>query len=76
MMDCCDNKNITFKNYENVCLNCGTIHDYKYINEISFRNYNMNMLNILFYKKNCLYEKKYLYKKWFYIREINENVIL
>ena len=35
-MDCCDNKNITCKNYENVCINCGTIHDYQYINEISF----------------------------------------
>ena len=29
-MDCCDNKNITCKNYENVCTSCGTVHDYKY----------------------------------------------
>ena len=50
-MNSCDDKNITCKNYENVCINCGIIHDYKYINEISFKDYNMNMLNILFYKK-------------------------
>ena len=57
-MNCCENKNITCKNYENVCINCGIIHDYKYVNEISFKDYNMNMTNILFYKKNYLYEKK------------------
>ena len=57
-MNCCNNKNITCKDYENICINCGTIHDYQYINEISFRDYNMNMLNILFHKKNYLYEKK------------------
>ena len=38
-MDCCDNKNITYKNYENVCVNCGTIHDYRYVNEVSFRDF-------------------------------------
>ena len=57
-MECCDNKNITYKNYENICINCGTIHDYKYVNEVSFRDYNMVMSNISFYKKNYLYEKK------------------
>ena len=57
-MNCCDNKNITYKNYGNVCINCGTIHDYKCVNEISYRDYNMIMSNILFYKKNYLYEKK------------------
>ena len=51
-MNCCDNKNITCKNYENICINCGTIHDYQYVNEIFFKDYNMNMLNISFYKKN------------------------
>ena len=53
-MECCENRIITCKNYENVCINCRTIHDYKYINEISFRDYNMNMLNMLFYEKNYL----------------------
>ena len=50
MMDCCEHKNITYKNCENICINCGTIHDYKYVNEISFRDYNMNISNMSFYK--------------------------
>ena len=56
-MDCCENRIITCKNYENICINCGTIHDYKYVNEISFRDYNMNISNILFYKKT-IYKRK------------------
>ena len=75
-MNYCDNKNITCKNYENVCINCGTIHDYQYINEISFKDYNMNMLNILFYKETIYMRKKYLYKKCLHIKEINDNIIL
>ena len=75
-MDCCENKNITYKNYENICINCEIIHDYQYVNEVSFRDYNMNMLNILFYKKTVYKRKKYLYKKCFHIKEINENTIL
>ena len=75
-MDCCDNKNIACKNYENICINCGTIHDYQYINEISFKDYNMNMLNILFYKKTIYMRKKYLYKRYLHIKEINDNIIL
>ena len=75
-MHCCDNKNLIYKNYENVCINCGTIHDYKYVNEISFRDYNMNISNMLFYKKTIYKRKKYLYNKCFHIREINENIIL
>ena len=75
-MECCKNKNITYKNYENVCINCGTIHDYKYTHEVSFRDYNMNISNMLFYKKTIYKRKKYLYNKCFHIREINENIIL
>ena len=56
-MDCCENKNIGCKNYESICINCGTIYDYKYVNEISFKDYNMNMSNILFYKKQFIIEK-------------------
>ena len=67
-MDCCDNKNI--------CINCGFIHDYQYVNEISFKDYNMNMLNILFHKKTIYMRKKYLYKKCLHIKEINDNIIL
>ena len=74
-MNCCNNKNITCKDYENICINCGTIHDYQYLNEISFKDYNMNMLNILFYKKTIYMRKKYLYKNFFHIKEINENTI-
>ena len=75
MMDCCK-KNITYKNYENVCINCGTIHDYRYVNEIAFRDYNINISNMLFYKKTIYKRKKYLYNKRFHIKEVNENVIL
>ena len=72
-MVCCNNRNITCKNYENVCINCGTIHDYRYIDEISFR---MNMANILFYKKSIYQRKKYLYNLCLHIKEINDNIIL
>ena len=65
-MDCCKNRIIICKNYENICINCGTIHDYQYINEISFKDYNMNMLNILFYKKT-IYMRKNIYIKNVYI---------
>ena len=75
-MDCCKNKSITCKDGENICINCGTIHDYRYINEISFKDYNMNVSNILFYKKTIYKRKKYLYNKCFHIKEINENIIL
>ena len=75
-MDWCENKKITYKNYENVCINCGTIHDYKYVNEIPFRDYNINISNMLFYKKTIYKRKKYLYNKCFHIREIDENIIL
>ena len=74
-MDCCDNKNITYKNYGNVCINCGVIYDYRYVNEISFRDYNMNISNMLFYKKTIYKRKKYLYNKCFHIKEINETII-
>ena len=75
-MDCCDNKNITYKNCENICINCGVIHDYRYVNEIPFKDYNMNISNMLFYKKTIYKRKKYLYNKCFHIKEINENIIL
>ena len=75
-MECCENKNINCKDCENICINCGTIHDYRYVNEVSFRDYNMNISNTLFYKKTIYKRKKYLYNKCFHIREINENIIL
>ena len=75
-MNCCDNKNITCKNYENIRLSCGTIHDYQYVNGISFRDYNMNIINVLFYKKTIYKRKKYLYNICLHIKQINENSIL
>ena len=75
-MECCNDKIITCKNYENICINCGTIHDYKYVNEVSFRDYNMKISNILFYKKTIYKRKKYLVNKCFHIKEINNNIIL
>ena len=75
-MNCCKIKNIAYKNCENICINCGTIHDYRYVNEIPFRDYNMNISNMLFYKKTICKRKKYLYNKCFHIKEINETIIL
>ena len=75
-MDCCENKNIADKNYENICINCGVIHDYQYVNEISFKDYNMNMTNMLFYKKTIYKRKKYLYNLCSHIKEINDNITL
>ena len=75
-MNSCNNRNISCKHYENICINRGTIHDYQYVNEISFKDMNMNMSNILFHKKSIYKRKKYLYKKCIHIKEINDNVIL
>ena len=67
-MDCCENKIITCKDCENICINCGVIHDYKYVNEISFRDYNTNISNILFYKKT-IYKRKNICIKNVFILE-------
>ena len=75
-MDCCENKNIAYKNYENICINYEVIHDYQYVNEISFKDYNMNMSNMLFYKKSIYKRKRYFYNICLHIKEINNNIIL
>ena len=74
-MECCENKNIAYKNYGKICINCGIIHDYQYINEISFRDYNMNMSNTLFYKKSIYRRKKYLYSMCLLMKEINDIIL-
>ena len=74
-MDCCENKNITCKDCENIFINCGVVHGYQYIKEIPSKDYNMIMSNILFYKKTIYKRKKYLYNKCFHIKEINNNII-
>ena len=54
MQDCCDNKNIIFTDYY-VRTNCGVIHGYKYIHEISCyenkNNLNKNFFSKSFYKR-------------------------
>ena len=75
-MDCCKDKNIICKYGENICINCSVIHDYLYANETPFRDYNMNISNMLFYRKTIYKRKKYLYNKCFHIREIDETIIL
>ena len=75
-MECCRNKNIACKNYENICINCGTIHDYQYINVISLKDYSMNSSNILFYKKTIYERKKYLCNLCSHIREIDDNIMI
>ena len=62
-MNCSENKNITCKNYENICINCGTDLSYQYVNEISFKDYNLYMSNMLFYKKT-IYKRKNIYIKY------------
>ena len=58
MENCCDNKNIIFTDYC-VCTNCGVIHGYKFIHEISNyeneNNLNKKFISKSFYKRiNCL----------------------
>ena len=47
---------------------CGTIHDYQCVTEISFKDMNMNMSNILFYKKSIC-KRKNIYISYVYILE-------
>ena len=53
-MNCCENKNIACKNYENVCINCGTIIDYQYVHIYS----DYIISNMLAYKKSVYRRKK------------------
>ena len=75
-MECCDNKNITCKNYEKICINCKSVIDYIFVHENIYRNYNMNISNMLYYKKSIYRRKKYLHKKCLDIREINNTILL
>ena len=68
-MECCNNKNI---NYENICINCGVIHGYKYVHVFS----DCIIPNMLYYKKSTYRRKKYLYKKCLHIKKINNNILL
>ena len=59
-MKCCNNKNVGNKNHEYVCINCGVVHGYQYVNELPFRDYNIVMANKSFYKKP-IYTRKKIY---------------
>ena len=67
MQDCCDNKDVVFDNHF-VCRNCGIIHGYKYIHEISCyeieNNLNKNFISKSFYKR-----MNYLNKKLYWITD-------
>ena len=66
-MECCDNKKIIFTDYY-VCTNCGVIHGYKFIHEISCyeneNNLNRKFISKLFYKRI-----DYLSKKLYWITD-------
>ena len=67
MEDCCANKNIIFTDYY-VCTNCGVIHDYKYVHEISCYE-NENNLNKNFISKSFYKRINYLNKKLYWITD-------
>ena len=67
MEDCCDNKNIIFTDYY-VCTNCGVIHDYKYVHELTFYE-NENNLNKKFISKTFYKRIDYLSKKLYWITD-------
>ena len=72
-MDCCLNMNITKVKSEYVCMNCGVIHGYEYVN---FNNedydYDLILNNIIKYKKSFYQRKNYLIKK---CGRIDNNII-
>ena len=57
-MDCCENKNIGCKNYENVCISCGSIHNYQYVHENIYKDIDIKISNMLYYKKSIYRRKK------------------
>ena len=61
-MECCENQNIFSKNYENICMNCGAIHNHEMVHENVYIDYNMNISNMLEYRKA--------------FRQINNDILL
>ena len=66
-MECCDKKNIIFTDYY-VCTNCGVIHDYKHVHEISCYE-NENNLNKDYISKSFYKRMNYLNKKLYWITD-------
>ena len=64
---CCDNKNIISTDYY-VCTNCGVIHDYRYVLEITCYE-NENNLDKKFISKSFYKRINYLNKKLYWITD-------
>ena len=75
-MNCRNNKKVIKNKEMNFCIKCGTIYDYDFVHESIFREYNLNIDNMLQYKKSIYRRKKYLSKKCSHIDEINNNILL
>ena len=73
-MDRCYDKNIIFTDYY-VCTNCGVIHGYKYIHEISFYG-NKNNSNKNFISKSFCKRINYLNKKLYWITDRSIIILL
>ena len=74
MEDCCDNKNIIFTDYY-VCTNCGVIHGYRFIHEISCCE-NENNLKKNFIAKSFYKRMNYLNKKIYWITDRSIIILL
>ena len=73
-MECCDNENIIFIEYYE-CINCGVIHGYKYIHEISCYE-NENNLNKNFISKSFYKRINYLNKRLYWITDRSMIIFL
>ena len=73
-MECCENQNISYKNYANVCIYCGVIFDYEFVHENIFKDYNMHISNMLQYKKMIYRRKKYLYKSCSHFSDLRNSI--
>ena len=72
-MDCCLDKNITKVKSEYICMNCGVIHDYEYVNfNYNYDDYDSILNNIIKYKKNYYKRRNYLITK---CKRIDINII-
>ena len=57
-MNCNNNKKVIKNKEMNFCINFGTIYDYDFAHESIFREYNLNIDNMLQYKKSIYSRKK------------------
>ena len=79
-MNCCENKNIIKENEMNVCMNCGTIHDYDWIKfDVSYNDYNSTIYDMWKYRRYEYNRFKYLRKKFHFlenniIQYLNESL--